>query len=72
MKTRTSRAHALPQSTRDSVPSPEAIRQQLDRILTSPDFQNSRKSQLFLRFVVEETLAGRGEALKAYTIAVKA
>jgi hypothetical protein len=50
---------------------PEAIRKQLARLLASPDFSNSPRNQEFLKFVVEETLAGRGNQLKAYTIGVR-
>jgi TolB-like protein len=45
------------------------IRAQLERILASGAFDASRRNRGFLRFVVEETLAGRGDRLKAYTIA---
>ena len=41
----------------------------LDRVLKSQDFVRSKRISSFLRFVVEETLAGRGERLKAFTIA---
>jgi TolB-like protein len=43
----------------------------LKRILNSPDFVATQRSKDFLRFVVEETLAGRGDTLKAYTIATR-
>ena len=58
-------------STLDSGPSPDAVRAQLTRILSSPDFAQSGRLVSFLRFVVEETLAGRGERLKEYTIATE-
>lgn len=48
------------------------IRQQLSRILGSRLFRRSEGQKALLRFVVEETLAGRGERLKARSIAVKA
>jgi hypothetical protein len=44
----------------------------LDRILASPGFDKSEQLKSFLRFIVEETIAGRGEQIKAYTIAVDA
>lgn len=47
----------------------EEARTQLDRILTSDDFQASSRNRRFLAYVFEETLAGRAEAIKAYTIA---
>ena len=58
-------------STQDAGPSPDAVREQLARILTSPDFTQSGRITAFLKFVVEETLAGRGEQLKEYTIAIE-
>ncbi len=42
----------------------------LDEILNSPPFAGARRRQAFLRYVVEETLAGRGQAIKETNIAV--
>ena len=47
------------------------IRAQLERILASRCFEQAARSSSFLRFVVEQTLAGHGERLKGYTIAVE-
>ena len=47
----------------------DAVRRQLERVLASSAFQASRQLARFLGFVVEESLAGRGESLKQYTIA---
>lgn len=44
----------------------------LNHILNSSNFSGSPQLCAFLTFVVEETLAGRGRNLKAYTIATKA
>ena len=52
-------------------PPPDSVRIQLDKILSSPDFARSDRLQKFLRFIVEETLAGRAGALKEYTIALE-
>ena len=49
----------------------QAIREQLDRILKSGPFLQSRRRQRFLEFIVNETLAGRSERLKAYTVALE-
>jgi len=49
----------------------DAIRAQLDRILSSPEFHATDKMRDFLRFVVEEKLAGRSHQLKGYTIATR-
>ena len=43
---------------------------QLISILDGPAFQGSARSRAFLRFVVEETLAGRQELLKERNIGV--
>ncbi|MGH6917927.1 MAG: adenylate cyclase, partial [Geminicoccaceae bacterium] len=56
------------------VPSnPEAIpfdqiQAELERIIASGAFDASRRNRAFLRFIVEETLARRGDRIKAYTI----
>ncbi len=55
----------------DSVPL-EEIKAQENRILDSPQFKASRQLSTFFRFVVEETLAGREDEIKAYNIAVQA
>ena len=53
-----------------SVSDQKAIVEQLDRILKSGPFQQSRRRQRFLQYIVNETLAGRGERLKGYNIAL--
>lgn len=47
------------------------IRAQLERILAHREFQATDRMRDFLRFVVEETLAGRSRRLKGYTIATQ-
>lgn len=47
------------------------VRAQLDRILNSAPFQQSQRRRRFLEYVVNETLAGRGERLKGYSIALE-
>jgi TolB-like protein len=46
------------------------VQEQLARILASPDFDAPERNRRFLRYVVEEMLAGRGNRIKAYGIAV--
>jgi adenylate cyclase len=53
------------------TPPPEEVCAQLERILGHRDFEASPRARKFLRFVVEETLAGRGHRLKGYTVAVE-
>ncbi len=48
----------------------KAILEQLDRILKSGPFAQSRRRQRFLKYVVNETLAGRGDRLKGYSVAL--
>jgi TolB-like protein/tetratricopeptide (TPR) repeat protein len=55
----------------DQVISENLIREQLDDILSSQPFQHSRLLSSFLSFVVEETLAGRENQVKEYTIATQ-
>ncbi len=52
-------------------PAPEAVREQLEKILRSDGFKTSEKLSRFLHYIVDETLAGRAGQLKAYTIAVE-
>lgn len=47
------------------------VRAQLGLILQSQGFSSSEKLKEFLEYVVEETLAGRGEQIKAYTIGLE-
>jgi TolB-like protein len=52
-------------------PSEPEIREQLERILTCVQFAPAESARKLLRFVVEETLAGRGARLKEYTLATE-
>jgi adenylate cyclase len=49
----------------------EAIRAQLNRILGHAEFHATDKMRDFLRFVVEEKLAGRSRNIKGFTIATE-
>jgi TolB-like protein len=50
-------------------PTAEEICRQLERILGSEEFHSPDRGRKFLQFIVDETLAGRSEFLKAFTIA---
>ena len=52
-------------------PSASDVRAELERILASRCFQQAGRASHFLRFVVEQTLAGGGQRLKGYTIGVE-
>ncbi len=49
----------------------KAVRAQLDRILKSGPFERSQRRQRFLEYIVDETLAGRGDRIKGYNIALE-
>ncbi|MBM6594359.1 hypothetical protein [Microvirga pudoricolor] len=49
-------------------PATEDVRAQLEVLLASPGLDCSARARRFLRYVVEETLAGRAERIKAYAI----
>lgn len=51
------------------LPDNEAVRAELERVLASTDLPATEKRRSFLRYVVEETLAGRAGQLKGYTVA---
>jgi adenylate cyclase len=54
-------------------PRPDAaeVKAELARVLGSRCFEQAGRSSDFLKFVVEEALAGHGERLKGYTIALE-
>jgi hypothetical protein len=57
----------IPVSEQDKT----AILEQLDRLVGNPYFHHSKRYPSFLKFVVLETLAGRGENLKERTLGVE-
>lgn len=59
----------LPASSSPSLPR-EVVVRELETILASETFVNSSRLSRFLRYVVEQTLDGRGERLKEYQIGV--
>ncbi len=63
-------ATGLAESEHDWQLSPEAVREHLERVVASPPFARAARMQRFLRFLVDETLAGRAAHLKEYTIAL--
>ncbi|MEI2301659.1 tetratricopeptide repeat protein [Ensifer sp. MJa1] len=54
-----------------AAPSDAEVLTQLDRIRRSAEFDAPDRDRKFLAYVVEETLAGRGERIKAYSIATE-
>src|ERR1035437_1534387 len=59
-----------PCSGATDVPCQREILEQLERVLASRAFRGSRRSQEFLRYVVEQTVNGEAHSLKERTIAV--
>lgn len=55
----------------EEIPADRVV-ETLGLLLRAPPFLRSPKLARFLRFVVEEELAGRGATIKAYTIATQA
>jgi hypothetical protein len=49
----------------------EQVREELSRILACHEFRTSKRSQEFLRYVVENTLQGHGDMLKERTIGIE-
>jgi adenylate cyclase len=60
-------------SKTQNPPSPanEKITHQLQRMLASPDFNATPQQILFLKFVVNQTLAGKAREIKDYTVAAE-
>lgn len=52
-------------------PTSAEVREQLSRVRASPAFDAPERARKFLSYVVEETLQGRAERIKAYSIAVE-
>lgn len=63
-------AHGTGRSAILSATQRQMAREELDRILDSPDFRNSHQSQRLLRHVVELTLEGQLDELRERAIAV--
>ena len=52
-------------------PTEEQVREELTRVLASHEFRSSKRSQDFLRYVVENTLRGHADMLKERTIGIE-
>lgn len=53
------------------LPESAQVRAELQKILSSEEFDVSDRSKKLLEYVVHETLAGRGDRIKAYSIATE-
>ena len=54
-----------------SLPSPEAVREQLQAILASRPFITATRARRFLTYVVEQTLAGQTDAIKELVLGIE-
>lgn len=55
----------------DARPTEDQVREELTRVLASQEFRSSKRSQDFLRFVVEHALHGDADILKERTIGIE-
>jgi TolB-like protein len=62
-------AAVAPARTAQPMPAKAEILHQLERMLASDAFDASARNRAFLRYVVNETLAGRADHIKGYTVA---
>jgi TolB-like protein/lipoprotein NlpI len=65
------RPFAAKYSPQSRDPDPDEITAQVNKILSSTEFAQSDRLQKFLNFIVDETLAGRSNLLKEYSIALE-
>jgi TolB-like protein/Flp pilus assembly protein TadD len=61
---------AVAESSTENQVGEEIVRGELRRVLQSRSFRQVDRLQRFLSFIVEETLAGRGDKLKEYPVGV--
>jgi len=70
MSTKVFRPYAGRLISPESLETHDAIREQLDRILESPGFRNSKRYPALLRHVVERTIEGKSADLRERALAV--
>lgn len=51
---------------------PDAVRSELEKVVSSAAFQGAGRSGKLLRFLVERTVSGLGDQLKEYTVGAEA
>ena len=62
---------STPHKNSDPTPDKGKVKQQFQRILDSPEFQATKFQREFFQFIVSETLAGRSDEIKGYTVATR-
>jgi hypothetical protein len=70
MQARGTITHLHRDGWRHGLPSEASVRDHLASLLASPHFDAGSRSREFLRYVVEEALAGRGPALNQAAVAI--
>ena len=60
-----------PDSDASSRPGEEAVREELSRVLASHEFRSSKRSQEFMKYVVDNTLSGHSDILKERVIGIE-
>src|ERR1700682_3655066 len=63
---------SLVASSTETVEQSDAVREQLERLLASPVFKNSKICSSLLKYVVHRTIEGKAEHLKERTIGIEA
>jgi hypothetical protein len=61
----------VPAPSTTNPPDSREVRRHLDKLLASSSFSNAPRAQQFLRFVVEEALAGRANDIKEPVVAAR-
>lgn len=59
-----------PRAAPVAIPDADLMREELEAVIASPDFARAPIMKRLLSFLVGETAAGRGDHLKAYSVAV--
>src|SRR5579872_5267079 len=60
----------VPDGDQSALVTEDRIREELSRVLASHEFRSSKRSQDFLRYVIENTLKGHADMLKERTIGI--
>jgi adenylate cyclase len=61
----------MTQTPKSPSPTKEEIYRQLERVLSSPDFNASSQQIAFLKFVVDQTLDGNAGLINDHTVATQ-
>jgi len=60
-----------PANIAEIEPSEAKVREQLSRLLANPFFSHSKRFPMFLRFLVDRTLAGEADSIKERTLGIE-